>query len=101
MFAQWDGQQLERLTDPSLLGGLALLLALVVIAVLAVRAARGGDEAKEEDASTMLSRFRELHENGELSDEEFKSIRLNLGRKIQAQVDPKVGREVDHTGDAG
>jgi len=65
---------------------LALLIAL---AVYAVGKFRGSAEEERLGASELLSNFRELHSEGGLSDEEFRTIKTLLSEKLQRELRSK------------
>ena len=58
---------------------------LIVVAVYAVGKFRGGAEEERLGASELLSNFRELHSEGDLSDEEFRTIKTLLSGKLQRE----------------
>ena len=62
---------------------LAVLLVFAYFVVLKFRDNATGDES---NASDHLSNFRELHERGELSDEEYRTIKTKLGSKLQQEL---------------
>jgi hypothetical protein len=47
---------------------------------------RGGREEDQPAASELLTKFRELHEQGELSDEEFRNIKTLLADQLQQEL---------------
>lgn len=68
---------------------------VLIIATLTIVCALGyyivckvRDSAKESDASTsdVLASFRDLHDEGELSDEEFRSIKAKLSSRLQQEL---------------
>ena len=61
----------------------ALLAAVViyVVGLIRVKAAQ-----QEPTATELLSKFRESHSRGELSDTEFRTIRTTLGVKLQEEL---------------
>lgn len=62
---------------------LAVLTLLVVVAVYGVRRFRDVVDEDEAGPSEMLSKFRDLHLQGDLSDSEFRTIKTVLGAKLQ------------------
>lgn len=64
----------------------ALLAVLVVIAIYLIGKVR--DEAKQArmPSSEILSNFEQLHESGQLSDQEFRSIRAMLHERMQTEI---------------
>ena len=68
---------------------LAVLVFLVGVAVYGVRKLREGIDNNEANASELLSKFRDLHQEGDLSDAEFRTIKTALGAKLQRQLKNK------------
>jgi uncharacterized membrane protein len=64
----------------------AVILALLALAILLVRRWRGGAANDRPDASELLTKFRELHHRGGLSDDEYRTIKT----KLATQIDPKL-----------
>jgi hypothetical protein len=64
----------------------AVIFALLALAVLALRRWRGGSADDRLDASELLTKFRELHVRGGLSDDEYRTIKT----KLAAQIDTKL-----------
>jgi metal-dependent amidase/aminoacylase/carboxypeptidase family protein len=54
--------------------------------VLAVRRTLSESEAKAHD---LFSNFRELHSQGELSDEEYRTIKATLAARLQREIKGK------------
>lgn len=69
----------------------AALAILVTLACYMITKARPKAEEKkqEPEASKWLSRFRESHDRGELSDEEFRTIKTTLGSELQKELNDK------------
>ena len=65
------------------IAGLAILLAVVIYVIGKVRAAPAQHEPT---ASELMSKFRESHSRGELSDEEFRTIKTTLGRQLREEL---------------
>jgi len=71
---------------------LDLLLWSTVLAVVAIGAAyvlrkiRAGSAQQELTASQLMSKFRDLHSKGELSDAEFRTIRTTLAARMQEEI---------------
>lgn len=59
---------------------------LIAIGVYVVGRFRGGDSKDQLTASDHLTKFREMHATGELSDEEFRTIKTQLASQLQASV---------------
>lgn len=80
----------EFLAHPLVRAGLLFVAMAVLAAVGALIVSRFRGRADEEQpmASEILSNFRELHEEGELSDQEFRKIKTLLADKIQPESKP-------------
>lgn len=65
-----------------------LTATLIVIAtgVYLVGRFRGRGDQDQEGASDHLTKFREMHERGVLSDEEFREIKTQLASHLQAEI---------------
>jgi uncharacterized membrane protein len=69
--------------------GVALLAALIQFA----RRFRGDADDDQRRAQNMLTNFRDLHSRGELSDEEFRTIKTKLSGQIRQEL-----KDTDQTG---
>ena len=65
---------------------LAVLGALVSVLVMLVGKLRDGAGDDKLNASDMITNFRELHERGVLSDEEFRTIKAKLSAQLQSEL---------------
>lgn len=65
---------------------MAVLGALVAVAAYVIGKVRAKAIQKEPPASELLSKFRELHSRGELSDAEFRTIKTTLASQLQQQL---------------
>ena len=70
----------------SLVLWMAVLAILVAIAWYLIGKIRPKSAQKERRASEWLSKCRELHTRGELSDEEFRTIKTNLAAQLQEEL---------------
>jgi uncharacterized membrane protein len=68
---------------------LALTAALVAVGAYVIGKVRAGLKREEPDASAWLSRFKDLHAQGELSDEEFQTIKSMLAKRLQHELSDK------------
>ena len=66
--------------------GIAILAILVAIAYYVIKKIRPKPVQKEPKASQWLSKFRELHSQGKLSDEEFRTIKTALAAQLQEEL---------------
>ena len=64
----------------------AILLALGLYAVSKVRESSG---EKRAGANELLSNFRELHSQGELSDDEYRTIKTMIAVRVQQELKEK------------
>ena len=65
----------------------------VVVALYVIGRIRAETVQQEPTASELLSKFRDLHSKGELSDAEFRTIKTTLAARLQDEV-----RDDDETG---
>jgi uncharacterized membrane protein len=64
----------------------AVIIALLALAILVVRKWRGDAADDRPKASELLTKFRELHLRGGLSDDEFRTIKTKLAPQIEAEL---------------
>jgi len=67
----------------------AALVAVGIYVVMKVRQTLSENEAKTHD---LISNFRELHSQGDLSDEEYRTIKATLASRLQQEIKGK-GKE--------
>ena len=72
---------------------LAVLASLVAVAVYMIARLRPAAAQQERLTSRLLAKFREMHSRGELSDEEFRTIKTALAAQV---LD-----ELNHTAEKG
>jgi uncharacterized membrane protein len=77
-------EQLQSLTQAALL--FAAVFVLTAIGIAIVRKFRDTDSDDTSESSDMMTRFRDLHEQGGLSDEEFRTIKSKLATKLRADI---------------
>jgi len=65
---------------------LAVLATLGAVAVYVTGKVRSEPAQKEPEASELISKFRDLHSEGELSDEEFRTIKTTLADQLQEEL---------------
>ena len=70
----------------------AVIFALSALAVVLLRRWRGSAFDTQPKASDLLTKFRELHGRGSLSDDEYRTIKTKLARQIDAEL-----KDSDHT----
>lgn len=64
----------------------AILAALLVSGFYLIQKARGMRRSTTPNASDLLTDFRNLHDRGQLSDQEFRDIKTMLGKKMQREL---------------
>jgi uncharacterized membrane protein len=64
----------------------AVLAAVVALAYYVITKIRPEPEKMEPLASQWLSKYREMHSRGELSDEEFRTIKTKLAEQLQDEL---------------
>jgi uncharacterized membrane protein len=69
-----------------LVGWVALLAILVAIAYYVIGKIRAESVQQEPEASELLSKFRDLHSQGDLSETEFRTIRTTLAARLQDEL---------------
>jgi uncharacterized membrane protein len=65
---------------------LAVIIALSALAFFALRKWRGGAWEAQLSSSELLTKFRELHGRGGLSDDEYRTIKTKLATQIEAEL---------------
>jgi uncharacterized membrane protein len=80
----WD--RFWSLKPESLILWLAVLAALIAVGGYIVMKIRSKTVQNEPPASELLSKFRDLHSEGELSDEEFRTIKTTLTAQLQKEL---------------
>jgi uncharacterized membrane protein len=64
----------------------AVIFALSALAVTALRRWRGSAYDVQQKPSELLTKFRELHGRGTLSDDEYRTIKTKLARQLDAEI---------------
>jgi len=77
-------QLLKPLTEASLL--FAAMFVTTAIGIAIVRKYRDRKAKGMSEASDMISKFRELHSEGGLSDEEFRTIKTKLADTLRTEL---------------
>jgi uncharacterized membrane protein len=65
----------------------AMATALVAVGIYVIARVRASIGGKEPPASEWLTKFKELHAQGELSDEEYRTIKAMLAERSQQEMD--------------
>jgi hypothetical protein len=84
--ARGNWQRFWELGVERLVLWVAILAVLLAVAYYVGEKIRPKPAKKEHKASQWLSNFRELHSQGELSDEEFRTIKTNLAAQLQDEL---------------
>jgi len=84
---------LDRVDIQQLVLGVAALAIFVAIGVCWAGRIHAESVQKEPSVSELLTKFREMHFRGVLSDEEFRTIKTALTERLQAEL-----RGKDETG---
>ena len=66
---------------------------LIAVAVYVIGKIRAEPAQHEPDASDLISKFRDLHSRGELTDAEFRTIKTTLAGRLQEEL-----KDSDETG---
>jgi uncharacterized membrane protein len=64
----------------------ATIFALLALAIAVVRRFRGGAADDRPTANELLTKFRELHARGGLSDDEYRTIKTKLATQLQTEL---------------
>lgn len=64
----------------------AMTAALIAVGVYVILKVRGGGPEELPSASSLLTNFRELHSEGDLSDEEYRTIKAVLSEQLQEEL---------------
>jgi hypothetical protein len=64
----------------------AVIFALSALAVIVLRKWRGSANDTQLKPSQLLTKFRELHGRGTLSDDEYRTIKTKLARQLDAEL---------------
>ena len=77
-------QAFETLSQAALL--FAAIFVMTAIGIAVARRYRDREAQDITDTSDMMSKFRELHAEGGLSDEEFRTIKTKLASELKSQL---------------
>ena len=64
----------------------ALTASLVAIGIYVIGRVRAGIRSKEPPANEWFTKFKELHAKGDLSDEEYRTIKAMLAERLQREL---------------
>jgi len=65
---------------------MAAIIALLALAITVMRRWRGGSADDQPSANELLTKFRELHSRGGLSDTEYRTIKTKLATQIEIEL---------------
>ncbi len=80
---------MERLLEAGaeeLVVWVAVLAVLAAVAIYVIGKVRAKAVQQEPTASKLMSKFRELHSRGELTDAEFRTIKTALAAQLQEEL---------------
>lgn len=66
--------------------GLAITAVLIAVGIYVILKVRDGEVVEAPTASSLLTNFRELHAEGDLSDEEYRTIKAVLSEQLQDEL---------------
>jgi len=78
--------RLQNLDLEELIVWVTVLAMLLAVAYYVIDKVRKAPSQSEPTASELISKFRDLHSRGELSDEEFRTIRTTLAAQMQEEL---------------
>jgi uncharacterized membrane protein len=84
-----SGRIMSRLFDAGadwLVIWIAVMAAAVAVAIYVIGKVRGKAIQQEPGPSELMSKFRELHSQGELTDAEFRTIKTTLAAQLQEEL---------------
>lgn len=87
MLSMQEWQRLLERREARLILSVAGLLAFIAVGLYVVGKIRNLFRSTEAGAGDLLNNFRDLHSQGELSDEEFRTIKAKLAAKLRAEFD--------------
>jgi hypothetical protein len=64
----------------------AAIFALFALAVVGLRKWRGGSANDRPSSSELLTKFRELHRRGTLSEDEYRTIKTKLATQLEVKL---------------
>src|SRR5580693_2221042 len=78
----------DTLSTPAgrVIGGLTAVALLCALSAYVIGKIRGQVRESDPGASEFMTNFRELHSQGELSDEEYRTIKAMLASRLQEQL---------------
>jgi uncharacterized membrane protein len=77
---------LQRTSTQQAIAFCVVCFGLGLLAFFFLRRLRGSTEEDQVSTSDMLTKFREMHAQGVLSDEEYRTIKTNLSARLQSEI---------------
>ncbi len=71
----------------------AVLLIMMAVGIYVVRRFRDRRGDDRQTASDLLTNFREMHHEGDISEKEFRTIKTVLGQRLQEELEDPEGTE--------
>jgi hypothetical protein len=65
---------------------MAVIFTMLALAIYVVRRWRGGSAGDRLDANQLLTKFRDVHSRGGLSDAEYRTIKTKLATQIEKEL---------------
>ncbi len=72
----------------------AILMVILAVSYYVVRRFRDRSDDDRQTASDLLTNFREMHHEGDISGKEFRTIKTVLGQKLQEEM-----KDLDSSGE--
>lgn len=85
----WD---LEISTESDVILALGVLCLLIAVGAYLISKFRGHSDGEETTTSNLMTNFQELRAEGELSDEEFRTIKSMLAERLHAELKDNGGK---------
>ncbi|MEK6237273.1 MAG: hypothetical protein N2C14_21390 [Planctomycetales bacterium] len=76
---------LQQIDGPTRIA-LAALVVLLIVGAYLIQKTRAGGTEDVSDTHSMLTNFREMYAQGELSDEEYRTIKSTLSTQLQEEL---------------
>jgi uncharacterized membrane protein len=68
---------------------------LIAVSVYLMKRFRDRSAGDQPEASELMSKFREIHSRGGLSDEEFRTIKAQLAAQLSRELDERKPKEAE------
>ncbi len=84
LLAQWTAEQQASITAAVI--WITVVAILAVVGYYVVRKLRDGEDNRQPQASELMSNFRELHSQGKLDEQEYRTIKTLLSARLQDEL---------------